>query len=802
MSEKLSDVVSLIHCTLCSQDLPSHPIVDDDKAFCCPGCHAVFNILAAKQELDCYEDHPVFQQAVTAGVISNPALLEQLRKKKKSLENESLAKLHLEVGEMWCPACAEVIKLMLLREKGVKSCVVDYTTDLASIEYAPRYLSKGDIIGVIGSLGYQVRFLEDANKPLISKKLYLRLAIAMACWLNIMMFAYPLYVADFHSTPDKQTQLFAWLSFAFALPVMTYCAWPIWRRFFRSLQVGLFGMETLVLIGTGAAFSLSSYQLFAGSHHVYFDSMSAIISLVLLGKIIEAKAKFSAKESILRLSRALPRRGRKRFSDGREAFVPLKEIQPGDIVIVCTGEKIVLDGLIVSGEGACDESLVSGESVLVSKKHGDPVLGGAILKKGSIVVQVTRGAEASTLQRIVHMVEEDLGHKSSYVRAADHIVRYFVPVVLGLALVTFFLPALSTEMAVLRAISVLLISCPCALGIAAPLAESLLMSQLASLGVIVRNRGVLRLLGKETRLVVDKTGTVTEGCYRVLAGMETLTSSERSMLKGLAGRSTHPVACAISEAIEETGHAFDRVIEHVGLGLEGWSQGQRYVLGSEKHLSSFAISIPVSRLDLGSCAALHSEVFFSAPGHPTRAFLLGDELRSDSSSIIHALSSLKPVLLSGDSRSAVEIVAKDCQFSSAYWRYSPQQKREFVESLRSQGEIVCMVGDGINDAPALAASHVGISVLSATDMSIQASDLLLTTDRLAVLPQLRALAVRGRSILKQNLFWAFAYNVIGIGLAMGGLLQPLYAAFAMVLSSLIVVLNALRLRFFSTEDFT
>ena len=790
-------------CTLCQIELPRNPVVDGEDAFCCPGCHAVHKILSNQESIGDIHEHPVFQQAVRAGLISNPDLLEEVRVRNAELVEEETQSFHLEVSEMWCPSCAEIIKLMLLREQGVKHCVVDYSTDLASVEFAPKYLSKEKILQIITSLGYHAQPLEDARRPAVSRQLYLRLGVAAMCWLNIMMFAYPLYVADYYATPSAHAATFAWMSLLAALPVLGYSAKPIIRRFFSSLRVGLFGMETLVLLGVASAFGLSVYQLLQGSTHVYFDSMSAIIVFVLLGKVIEAKAKFSARESLVRLSRALPRKGRKRFEDGREDFVPIKEIRPGDLLMVCMGEKVVLDGLVMEGEGACDESLMTGESVPVAKQVGSPVLGGAILKQGNVVVQVTSSAEESALQRIVNMVEGDLQHKTAYVRAADQVVQWFVPTVLVLAIaaalwVVFVAGAAPgktlSESAVLRAVSVLLISCPCALGIAAPLAESLLMSGLAQLGAIVRNRGCLRILGKESCLVVDKTGTVTEGIFRVLEGLSSLDDDSRRVLKGMSARSNHPVSCAISQAIPQRGLSLDNVIEHTGQGLSCDVDGKVYRLGSRDFLQAHGVEIPA--LPDPQCAyeGVVSLVYFAVGSQLLGRLALGDQLREESAEVIRELAELKPVLLSGDSREAVQAVAQACGFQQSHWRCRPEQKREVVEALRQQGETVCMLGDGINDAPALAAAHLGISVVSATDMSIQVSDILLTTDKLSVLPKLRRLALRGQRIVKQNLFWAFAYNVVGMGLAVSGLLQPLFAAFAMVTSSLFVLFNTLRLK--------
>ena len=318
-------------CALCFMELSAHPIRDGIHAFCCAGCHAVFNILLAKNQLSNYADHPVFQQAVRSGLISNPALLEQIRKNHPKISDEEVQRLHLEINEMWCPSCAEIIRLILLREKGVRQCVVDYSTDLASIEFAPRYISKEKIFQAIKDIGYHPASLEDAERRSVSFSLYLRFIIAAFCSLNVMMLAYPLYATYFSYDAEGYGKLFAWISLLMSLPVLGYSAQPIIKRFFSSLQLGLYGMETLVVIGITAAFMLSMYDLISGGTKVYFDSMTVIIVFVLLGKIIESRAKFSAKEALIHLARSAPRRGRKRLPDGSSQFVLTKDLQKGTL---------------------------------------------------------------------------------------------------------------------------------------------------------------------------------------------------------------------------------------------------------------------------------------------------------------------------------------------------------------------------------------------------------------------------------------------------------------------------------------
>lgn len=783
-------------CALCQNPASEIPILEGDQTFCCAGCHAVFRILATKNELHNYFSHPLFQQAVKAGIISNPLLLEQIRLKQPVLEEGDLKKIHLEIFNMWCPACSELIKLVLLQEVGIKNCVVDYSTDLASIEYSPRHIDKEKIYQCIQQLGYLPKDLGQEESQAISKELSLRFIIAAFCSLNIMMFAYPLYSSYFHVDAEHYGQLFSWLSLLAALPVLIYSMWPILKRFYNSLKVGLYGMESLVVIGVSAAFFLSLYELYEGSNRVYYDSMTVTVTFVLLGKIIESKAKFSAKKALTLLSRAMPKRGRKRFPDGSLAFVPIKEILPNDIVETYAGEKFVVDGIVLEGQGTCDESLMTGEALPVIKSKGLKIVGGSYLQSGSISYKVTSLPDDTILHKIIQLAQDDLKHKSAYVRAADLVVIWFVPVILitaiSVGLFSFFMgftdvPKSSLETAFIRAISVLLISCPCAIGIAVPFAEAQVISELARLGLIVRNRGCLKLLGKETIFVFDKTGTITEGNFRVLHGLEQLSQFQKSLLKGLALKSNHLIAMAIANSILEFPERIEKNEEVIGLGMKGYYQGKMLLLGSFKFLNINGIK--EKQEDDNS---INTIVYFSIDGN-VYPIMLGDRIRETANETLAALK-LRTVLLSGDSERTVKNIAHQCGFKECHGGYSPLQKKEFIEALRHQGHIVCMVGDGINDAPSLASAHIGISVVSASDISIQVSDMLLTTDRLQVIPQARFLAKRGDKILRQNLFWTFFYNVIGIGLAASGMLSPIFAAFAMMTSSIMVMLNARRIR--------
>jgi heavy metal translocating P-type ATPase len=752
-------------------------VKDDTGVFCCSGCHAVFAILSSKNALDGFQTHPIFKQALEAGIISNPKLLEELKKNQVAYPKEEREKLYLEIGGLWCPFCSEIIQWMLLKQKGVIHVVVDWSTDLASIEFSPRFISKEKVLDVIQSLGYKPCLLNEQGQKKGELLLWIRFLVAAFLSLNIMMLAYPLYATYFDATAQKESIVLAWTSAIASLPVITFCAWPIWRRLWNATRAGIIGMELLVFFGVFASFILSFWELYNGKTDVYFDSMTAIVAFILLGKIVEGKAKMSARDALVVLSRSVPKRARKKFLDGSLAYVPAKEMEVGQLCVVNTGEKIPLDGIIVEGHGATDESFMTGESIPKVKKRGDSLISGAIVQSGSFVFEVTATVELSALKQILDSVENQLGKKSPYTRAADQIIPFFIPFTLIVAFAT-----LMFGQGTVAAISVLLISCPCALGIAAPLAESKLIYALASFGAIVRNRAALSFLGSHTVAVFDKTGTLTEGKFKVKGGLDALSEEILKKIKGLASRSNHPICYALKEAINLSPHTFECVIEHPGLGVVA---EDFYLLGSATLLKQRGIDVPKAE----SCNTL--TFYFDGTVHPIE---LGDTIRAEARETMIKLGPCQKILLSGDGEEVVKKTAISCGMNRYFWGMTPLKKRERIEALKQEGEIVMMVGDGINDAPALATAHVGVSVVNAQDVTIQSSDLLLTEDRLTVLPNCCNIAKNGKKIVRQNLFWAFFYNVLGIPMAALGYLSPIYSALAMVVSSLIVIINARRVK--------
>ncbi len=782
-------MVEIHSCKLCNQS-----IAEKAESFCCLGCQTVFNILSTRNELAEFQNHPLFKQALKSGLISNPALLEEIRSRQINIFDPDKEKLHLEIQDLWCPSCGEIIRLLLLREKGVFNCIVDYSTDLASIEFSPKQISKDRLLGIIKKIGYTPLLFDRDKTNVIGSDLYLRMIVAAFFSANIMMFSYPIYASYFTLDPNGYSRLFAWVSLFSSFPVLFYSAWPIFKRFFKSITFGFTGMETLIVMGVSSSFGMSIYELAKGGTHVYFDSMAVIITFVLLGKMIESKAKFSTKETLFRLTKAIPKRGRKSFSDGRENFVLTKEITRGDKLVVLSGEKIVLDGVVIEGEGNCDESLMTGEPIPIRKRPGDKVLAGTILSLGRLVYRVESIEDETALHHIIETIESDIGKKSHYSRAIDPIVKKFIPIVILIAISTGFVVWMngnSAQYGIIRAVSILLISCPCAIGIAAPIVEAQILNSMAELGAIMRNRGCLKNFGNEDFFVFDKTGTITEGIFQVLGGLEGISRDDLQVLKSMARQTTHPVSAAIDRNISAIPATLERCEEIPGKGMKAQIESCTYLLGSREYLSGHEVE---QVMPPKSNNQIVSQVYFSKNRKLLSTIQLGDQVRQEAFETVQALKPSQTILLSGDAAETVRNVAGICGFDSWKADISPLEKRDFIDNLRKLGNTVTMMGDGINDAPALTGANTGISVFNATDLSIQVSDIMLTTDRLTVIPKIRSISKKGQKIIRQNLFWAFFYNVIGIGLAVAGYLNPLLSSVAMVLSSLIVILNAQRVR--------
>ena len=754
----------------------------------------MYDILAAKDELVDFKkpnaynpdikNSDIYQKALQSGLISN-SLAANLKSRDETQIDLDVLVVKFEIAGMWCPSCAKLLELLISKEAGVKIFEVDYFSDIAKLTYYPQKISEAKVKDLIISLGYKANFKSELSTDSDNFALFLRFVIAAFFSVNIMMLSYPIYVSLFDIVERLYVKLFQYISLGCSLPVIVYCAYPIWSRAYQCLKARLIAMEFLVSVAVLAAFTLSVFNLLTGKNEVYFDSSSVIITFVLLGKLIESKAKGAAKTSLRELYMGLPLKARLLIGD-KLIYKNLTDVNLHETMLIRQGEKIGLDGTIIEGDCLVDESIISGESKPIHKEKGDKILAGAILIQGSIKAEVTKSFNETTLMKVVNLIKEQVVFKPTNSSIVDKLASWFTPLVIVLAisklLTAFFTSDWSN--AIIDAVSVLLISCPCAIGIAVPLSHAYLYNQLLKEGVVVKNGQATAEVGSETCFVFDKTGTLTDGKF--LVHLPAISLVERRVLKALTSKSKHPIAQAIFANIEDSAVSITNWQEIPGAGLKATYQNFEYRLGSEIFVGSSVEKRPLES------ETISSQVFFKTE---TTIYVinLGDSLRDGALQMIDCIKGNRVVLISGDSYDTVSNVARLCNIKEFYAAKAPADKQLMVARLKAAGEKVFMVGDGINDAPALTTADISAVTISASDISSCVADFLLTTPNLAVLLKLKKLCLFSQKIGKQNLFWAFIYNFFGILLALVGFLTPIYAALAMVASSLSVTINSKRL---------
>jgi heavy metal translocating P-type ATPase len=742
-------------CTLCGLD-------SGQAAFCCAGCEAVYGILHAAGPLPSVPENPIPADVETRDTV-------------------------FQVSGMWCNSCAWLIEHSLSQVRGVQSAKVVFTSDLLKVRYAPQYVPPGRIAEAVGALGYRAsEYAGPADHSDAQRRdLLLRTGIAAFLAMNAMFFSLVIYASYFETITGSAARYIPFVLMALATPSVFYCASPIFRIAWAGVRVRVLRMETLLSLGILAAYGYSAVQAFAGHLHVYFDTTCAIVALVLTGKLIERGAKERSSRAITLLYRLMPSKARV-LVNGGERFVSVEALQPGTVFHVKAGERIPADGIVVEGRSYADESVLTGESAPRLKQPGDAVVCGSINTGSILAVETTRAGGASSLAHMVRTVQQAAAHRTETERAVDRVARLFIPVVLALALLTFagwlFYGGRPAE-ALMHAIAVVVIACPCALGIATPLALTSAVVAAGKRGILVSDTRVLETIRSVDTVVLDKTGTATTGEFTLLE-----TSGDASRMEELAAVeacSEHPIGRALGRSALR---AKDVEI-HKGMGISGVVNGTRYFLGNRAFVPS---SEPRAQAN-GSATA----VYFAWDGAVRGQMFFGDRIRPDAAGLCADLRrrGIRTLLLSGDSAPATEYTAHAIGADNWIAEATPDRKIEIIRGLQQGGSKVAMIGDGVNDAPSLAQADLGIALGTGADIAMQAAPLVLMNNSLAAVLDTLDLSARTFRIVRQNLFWAFAYNVIGITLAMAGVLSPIMAAGAMVLSSLSVVGNsAFRLR--------
>jgi Cu+-exporting ATPase len=762
--------------------------------------------------------------------------------------------LALDIEGMTCASCVNRIERHLLKIDGIVSANVNLATERATVVARPD-VTLDQIMAAIEAAGYDGRLLSDGETPAperveasapdahAAKREEVRQPQTAFQARHLADTRRRLIVAAILTTPlilGLATMTIApflphelmnpWLQLALATPVQFYSGWPFYRGAWKVLKHGASDMNTLIAVGTSAAYGYSVAAILfpgffqaagvaaSGAPPLYFDTSAAIITLVLLGRFLEARARSHTSDAIKKLIGLQPRTARI-VRDGTEIDVPIDEVGRGDLVMVRPGERVAVDGIVVSGSSAIDESMITGEPLPSTKRPGDEVVGGTLNTSGSLTFEATRVGRETVLAQIVRLVQDAQGSKAPIQRLADVVTGYFVPVVLGIAALTFvvwfvFGPQPSLNYALLNMVAVLIIACPCALGLATPTSIMVGTGKGAENGVLFRNAEALERLHQVRSIVLDKTGTITEGKPRVTDVIGTDGGPSEADLVRLAASSErgseHPLGEAIVRyARDERGttlaepSAFEAVSGH---GISAVIDGRRVLVGRAGYLTAQGVDLDrlVAPAD-GLAAAGKTPVFVAIDGKPAGIIAIADTVKAGSAAAIADLRGLglEVTMLTGDHEITARAIAAEAGVDRVLADVRPDEKAAQIRKLQGEGKVVAMVGDGINDAPALAQADVGLAIGTGTDVAIESSSVTLMSGDLRSIVTAIALSRSTMRNIKQNLFWAFAYNAALIPLAAGlfypftgWLLDPIFAAAAMAFSSVTVVSNALRLRRF------
>jgi heavy metal translocating P-type ATPase len=819
-------------CSLCELSCGRIPLLRNydgrELPFCCMGCANVYaillesGVLASGQRI---RETEVFRRSLELGLISNPeAGPEPATPIDPTAPTQEVL---LQVNGMWCAACAWLIEHALRGLPGVVSADVFFASDLAKVKYCPQYLPPDSIPARIKKLGYEATEFDGDNTAAKSESrdLLLRLGVAAFLWANIMGFSTILYVGYFEKIAPSASQVLPIVLLLLATPLVFYCAWPILRTAVFGLRHRQIRMETLLALGILAAYFLSAAQVMRGQTHVYFDTAAAIVTLVLAGKLIERAAKDRAASSIAMLYRLMPKKARLLTPAG-ERFVSVDALEPGQLFMVKAGERIPADGIVVEGETHADESLLSGEAAPVGKRPGSPVVSGSLNAGGVIQVRATRTSNDSALAQIIRLVERALATRAPIERAVDRVARIFVPAVVLLALADFaWMLGLHAGVAgaMMRATTILVIACPCALGLATPLAITAAVGSASKNGLLISESSVLESMGKIDVVVLDKTGTVTRGDFRLLefaliegrtgeretgpSGIDSQRSQKERflaealpLLSGIEAWSEHLLGRAVAEFARDHGvSACDaRSIEiHKGQGISGLVENRRIHIGNRQLMSGLPAENVAEADGLAQPwqQAGRTVAYFAWDGTVRGVLAFGDEVKPGAVEMVQALRARGIVvkLVSGDAWPTTGFVAQQIGVEDFTAEAAPAAKALIVEQLQKDGLRVALIGDGANDAPALAQANLGIALGTGADIAMGAAPVVLVSGSLSKVEDAFRLGAMTTRVVRQNLFWAFFYNIAGISLALSGVLTPIFAAAAMLLSSTSVVANSMRL---------
>jgi len=784
--------------------------------FCCPGCAQVFLILFNRPggKPENFRDTELYRACVRAGMIpkSREGLLSpeadslKIEEPKFPPPLDLSLDLNLQIRGMWCPACSWLIEEVLRRTPGILEPRVSFLSDRVELKYLPHLLSPAEVMEKIARLGYHPSLqLEGEASSREKKDLLVRLGVSAILAVNIMMISFALYSGFFRDLPAAVVAYFSYPLWLMATLALFYGGLPILRKGLAGLLHRRPTMESLIAIASLSAYFYSVYRMSQGSLYLYFDTSSMLITLVLLGRWIEIHIRGKVAAGITGLHHLT--RTKVRFLDrGGERWVSSDALSPGDSFLVSAGERVPLDGEVLEGRGDMDESILTGEARPVPKRPGEGVKAGSLLLGGEMKVRATRVGRESSLGQVAALMQAALDMKNPAELMADRITRWFVPAILAMAGATFFslwLLSFPEEEALLRSLTVLVIACPCALGIAIPIVKLASVGLARSKGILVREPAALEAAKDLDVLVFDKTGTLTEGNFRLqemVTDEETEPGQALFLIASVEALSGHFLARETLRKAREKSLRIEKAEDFEALegrGVKGRVGSVDIFIGNRKWMGERNVGIsPAQGERAREAEAQGRTVVFAGWGGRVHSLLLfGDSLRPGIQEMVEALHArgIETWIVSGDSQATTRSVAHQCGIPEFRGETLPQDKAQLIKDLQSKGRRVGMIGDGINDAAALAQADVGFALGTGTRLFQEASDItFLVPDPSRVIEALD-LSRRTVRTVRQNLFFAFLYNSVAIPLAVAGWLNPLIAVFAMFASSLTVTGNAWRM---------
>ena len=815
-------------CDLCGLSLRhgavNTVIAGASHAFCCNGCRQVFTILMEATDSpdpENFKATELFRQCQAKGIIpiSEDQLSEKTRSegsKTKSLppeeavtsarvsENYALT-LKLLVSNMWCSACAWVIDQSLQKTPGVVDSNCNFSTDRLQVVYDPITVSPDQLIATIGKLGYRATPADESGINKKSSREFVRFAVSSFLTMNVMMLSFALYTGFFSNLSAENAAKISWPMFVMATAVLAYGGYDFYKKAWAGLRHAAFSMETLIIIGALSAYFYSTFNLLSGSIHLYYDTAAMLITLVLLGKALERRAKRKVLVDLENFFALMPTKVRIcnfDFPDGR--YVAIEQLAPGDHFRVVENEIIPADGHILSGNGTVDESSLTGEPTPATKKPGDFIRSGTRVLQGEYKVTAEKVGNEATFGQMMQIIEKTLLTKLPVEGKTDVILQWFVPIILLLAAATAVICVLSgvaLEVSVLRAVTVMVISCPCALGIAIPLARVAGISIAGKKGILVRDFTAFDMADRVSAFVFDKTGTITHGNWTLLEIMTPNPRDKERMLglaAGLEKSSDHFIAQEIRRQAKQKNirpAPIDQ-IQIAETGIAGRFKNKLLKIGSPDFMGgTIADFKKIFNYEHLQQSPMDSYIFMGIDDQPAAIFVFGDTIRKGARATVETLQQrgLKIQLVSGDGHQTTLSIAEAVGINEASGGQSPADKVEALKVLQRQGHLVAMVGDGINDAPALVQADLSLAVHSGAHLGEEVAAVTLMRAEPQQINDFLTFAGEVNQKIHQNLVFTFAYNVISIPIAMSGLLNPLVAVCAMLLSSISVIGNTLML---------